>query len=211
MARCERTGAWITSEDSTLKDAVEKHNGKNWDAISELVPGRKRIQCNKRWHNVLHPKSDGTIKHTGAWAAVEDSTLKDAVEKHNGADWAAISKMVPGRTKEQCWDNTLHRKSDETITRTGKWTTVEDSALKDAVEKQNGKDWAAISKMVLGRTKQQCWKRWHSALHCKSDETTARAGKWTTEEDSTLKDAVQKHNGNNWAAISELVQGRTEK
>jgi hypothetical protein len=35
--------------------------------------------------------------------------------------------------------------------------------------------------------------------------------KTTKEEDSTLKDAVEKHSGKNWAAISELAQGsRTE-
>jgi hypothetical protein len=44
----------------------------------------------------------------------------------------------------------------------------------------------------------------------KSDETTARVGKWTTDEDSTLMDAVKKHNGEDWAAISELVPGRTK-
>jgi hypothetical protein len=33
------------------------------------------------------------------------------------------------------------------------------------------------------------------ALRSKSDETTAREGKWITDEDSTLKDTVEKHNG----------------
>jgi hypothetical protein len=40
----------------------------------------------------------------------EDSTLKDAVEKHNGEDWAAIAALVPGRTKQQCL-NRWHYKS----------------------------------------------------------------------------------------------------
>jgi hypothetical protein len=108
----------------------------------------------------------------------------------------------------------------------GEWTTNEDITLKDAVEKHNGKDWAAISAFVPGRTKQQCLNRWHgkscsktdestapmhSALDSNRDEATARVGRLTKEEDSTLKDAVEKHNGENWAAISALVPGRTKK
>jgi hypothetical protein len=41
-----------------------------------------------------------------------------------------------------------------------------------------------------------------SVLAYKSDETTAHATKWTKEEDSTLKEAVEKHNGKDWTAIS---------
>jgi hypothetical protein len=38
-------------------------------------------------------------------------------------------------------------------------------------------------------------------LRSKSDETTARKGEWTTDEDSTLKDAVEKHDGEDWAPV----------
>jgi hypothetical protein len=34
--------------------------------------------------------------------------------------------------------------------------------------------------------------------------------KWATDEDSTLKDEVEKYNGEDWAAISELVLGQTK-
>jgi hypothetical protein len=99
--------------------------------------------------------------------------------------------------------------SDETTARVGKrWTKAEDSTLKDAAEKPNGKNWAAIAALVPGRTKQQCWNRWHDSLRSKSDETNARVGKkWTKEEGSTLTDAVGKHNGEDWVAISKLVPG----
>jgi hypothetical protein len=98
----------------------------------------------------------------GRWTGEEDSTLKDAVEKHNGEDWAAISKLVPGRTKSQCWcrwDGSLACKSGETIARVGKWTT-------------EGEDWADISALVLGRTNRQCLNRWHNALESETDEET---------------------------------------
>jgi hypothetical protein len=51
-----------------------------------------------------------TTAHVGKWTKEEDSTLKDAVEKHNGEDWADISALVLGRTKAQCrfrWVNHL--------------------------------------------------------------------------------------------------------
>jgi hypothetical protein len=208
---------WTPEEDTKLTSAVkttcEKKWGKDWPANSALVPGRTNMQCWSRCHNALASKSDGTTARKGTWTAEEDSTLKDAVKKHNGKDWAAISELVLGRTKKQCWskwNDALASKSDGTTARKGRWTKEEDSTLKDAVEKYNGEDWAAISELLPGRTKQQCNKRWHGALDSKSDETTARKGKWTKEEDSTLKDAVEKHNGKNWAAsIAELVPGRT--
>jgi myb proto-oncogene protein len=44
-----RTGKWTADEDSKLKDAVQTHGGKNWDAIAALVPSRTVIQCYDRW------------------------------------------------------------------------------------------------------------------------------------------------------------------
>jgi hypothetical protein len=68
-------------------------------------------------------KSDETsVRIMGPWTTEEDNTLKDAVKKHNGADWAAIAALVPGRTKKQCkgrWHNVLDSKSDETNARVG--------------------------------------------------------------------------------------------
>jgi hypothetical protein len=95
----------------------------------------------------------------------------------------------------------LDSKSDETTARKRKWTTDEDITLKDAVEKHKGEDLAAIAALVSGRTNTQCRSRWHNALHLKSDETNARKCKWTTDEDSTLTDAVEKYNGADWAGI----------
>jgi hypothetical protein len=121
-----------------LTDAVEKHNGKNWEEISALVPGRAKQQCMSRWHNSLGSKSDETTAHVGTWTKEEDSTLKDAAEKHNGKDWAAISSFVLGRTKIQCqgrWQYILDNKKNETTARTGKMDKKEDSMLKDALEK----------------------------------------------------------------------------
>jgi hypothetical protein len=54
------------------------------------------------------------------------------------------------------------------------------------------------------------WKPRHASEE-NTKLTTARAGKWTTDEDSTLREAVEKHNCKNWDAIVALVPGRTKK
>jgi hypothetical protein len=157
------------------------------------------------------------------WTPEEDTKLTYAVKttgkKKYGeeyrTDWGAVAAMVPGRTKKLCkggWHNELDSKSDETTAGAGeKWTRDEDSTLTDAVKKHNGEGWAAIATLVSGQTKTQCTSRWHNTLHSKNIETTARKGKWAADEDSTLTDAVKKHNGNDWSAISKLVPGRTKK
>jgi hypothetical protein len=45
----KRNGKWADAEDLKLKDAVQTHGGKNWDAIAALVPGRTKRQCQSRW------------------------------------------------------------------------------------------------------------------------------------------------------------------
>jgi hypothetical protein len=51
----------------------------------------------------------------------------------------------------------------------------------------------------------------YCALDPSIDRANGRTGKWTEDEDSKLKDAVQTHGGKNGAAIAALVPGRTKK
>jgi hypothetical protein len=83
-------------------------------------------------------------------------------------------------------------------------------SLKDAVQTHGDKSWAAIAALVLGRTKQQCFERWNDALDPSIALTARRTGTWTPDEDSKLKNALQRHGGNNWGAIAALVPGRTK-
>jgi myb proto-oncogene protein len=94
-----RTGQW--PEDTKLKDAVQMHGSKNWVAISALVPGRFKKQCNQRWHDVLDPSIGRANGCTGEWSEDEDIKLENAVITHDGKDWAVLSTLVPGRTKIQ--------------------------------------------------------------------------------------------------------------
>jgi hypothetical protein len=225
---------WAPEDDAKLTEAVTELGTSDWIQVAVMVPDRMNIQCRQRRTTSLDPtninRGQWTVKEDaklmnkrvdemtargGRWTTAEDIKLKDAVQKHNGKNWAANAALATGRTRRQCyyrWHYFLqHSKSDETTTRVGKWTTDEDSSLIDAVERHNGKNWVGIASLVPvpGRTIKQCYSRWHDALRFKSNETITRKVKWTKEEVSMLKEAVDNHNGEDWAAISELVPCRT--
>jgi hypothetical protein len=210
---------WTVDEDTRLKKAVlvQTHDGKtkNWDAIAALIPGRTQTQCCSRWYDALHPREDWTTARAGKWTSDEEDKLKEAVQMHNGKNWFAIATLVPGRTIRQCrnrWSEAFHSCVVRTTTRKGRWTPDEDAKLKDAVQIHDGKNWDAIARLVPGRTINQCGKRWHSALDPSLSLTSARKGKWTSDEDDKLKDAVRMHGvRKDWAVIAAaLVPGRTK-
>jgi myb proto-oncogene protein len=160
-------GKWREEEDSKLKDAVQMHGGKDWGSVAALVPCRTKNQCRKRWLNGLDPSIGRANGRTGKWAEDEDTKLKDAVQTHGGKDWGAVAVLVLGRTQRQCrdrWLDALHPSIDRANGRTGKWTAVEDSKLKHAVQTHGGKNWWEIAALVLGRTSYQCRRRWKDVV-----------------------------------------------
>jgi antitoxin (DNA-binding transcriptional repressor) of toxin-antitoxin stability system len=217
----ERTGKWSKDESSKLKDSVQTHGGKNWDAIAALVPFRTKEQCKNKWradrkicYHVLDPNIDQSNERTGKWGEDEDIKLKDAAETHGRKNWSAIAALVPGRTHNQCrirWNDHLDPSIDPTTARAGKWSAIEDKKLEDALLTHGGKDWAVIAALVPGRTRKQCWSRWNAFLDPSIDRTPERTGKWSKDEGSKLKDSVQTHGGKNWDAIAALVPGRTKE
>jgi myb proto-oncogene protein len=68
-------------EDIQLKHGVQTHGAKNWAVIAILVPGRTKIQCNKRWKDLLDPS---IALMAGKWSSVEDSRLHGALQLHSG-------------------------------------------------------------------------------------------------------------------------------
>jgi hypothetical protein len=206
-----RTGKWTPDEDKMLQDAVEKHGGKNFEAVSLLVPGRTKKQCTNRWYNALDPSVERATGRMDTWTTDEDNKLKDAVEKHGEENWSAIAALVPGRTKTQCcsrWHDAVDPKIDRTAPRTGRWTTDEDNKLKEAAEKYGGQNWDAAAEAVPSRSTRQCRDRWRNALDPSVGMALARTGHWTEDEDIKLKDAVEKYGGKNWIAIAKLVPDR---
>jgi hypothetical protein len=96
------------------------------------------------------------------------------------------------------------------IERKGTWAEDEDMKLKDVVQTHGAQNWGAIAALIPGRTEKQCQNRWHYALDPSIHRVKKLAGKWSDDEDSKLKDAVQTHGGKNWGAVAVLVPGRSE-
>jgi hypothetical protein len=135
----------------------------------------------------LSPSIIDQANKRSTWAEDEDIKLKNGVQTHGGKDWAAIAALVPGRTRLQChkrWHDALSPSIDQANGRTGRWAEDEDIKLKEAVQKHGCKDWAAIAGLIPGRTRIQCYNRWHDALNRGIDKANGRTGKWTEEESS---------------------------
>jgi hypothetical protein len=197
-------GKWTRKEDAKLTKAVQKHSD-NWVRVAAMVSGRTNGQCRYRWVNILE-STTASARNKGKWSSEEDEKLTDAVTELGNNAWAAVAAMVPGRSYTQCryrWVGI----SDPTIEHTmGKWTPEEDEKLAEAVT-QLGKDWAKVTELVPGRTREQCRRRWVHYFDPTTNQTSARSGKWTPEEDAKLTEAVTEL-GNDWAAVAAMVPGR---
>jgi hypothetical protein len=160
-----RSGKWAEGEDLKLKDVVHKLGSKNWDDIASLVPGRTKTQCRMRWRNTLDSSIDHSNLRKRKWGQCEDMKLMRAIEMHVDKDWVLIAALVPGRTQKQCyrrWSDVLNPSIALTAGSTGRWVEDEDIKLKAAVQTHGGRGWDEIATMVPGRTKLQCYHRWHA-------------------------------------------------
>jgi hypothetical protein len=215
---------WTPEEDVELTSAVantpKKKWGKkgekktDWDAVAALIPGRTKRQCNDRWRNFLMYIIDQTNGHSGAWTEDEDIKLKDAAQKHGGNNWDAIAALVPGRMRNQCyrrWHNAFNPSIDQTSERPGKRTEEEINMLKHSVRMNGHMDWAAIAAPLTGHTAESWCNNWLEISKASVARVNGRAGTWTEDENSKLKDAVQRYGDNDWDAIAALVPGRTKR
>lgn len=92
-------------------------------------------------------------------------------------------------------------------THRGKWSSLEDDQLAEAIAKTGEGKWQQVSLLVPGRTPIQCLHRWTKHL-----KPGLVRGPWTPQEDELLRQWAETQKGAmRWAECSARIPGRSGK
>ncbi|GJZ28899.1 Myb-like protein AA [Tanacetum coccineum] len=114
VSRRRLKGHWKPSEDVKLREFVALHGPKNWNHISEQLPGRSGKSCRLRWVNQLDPRAKNCA------LSKEENDVLMAAHAVYGNQWSKIARFLPGRTDNRIknqWDVLTSRRHKNVVTR----------------------------------------------------------------------------------------------
>jgi predicted SprT family Zn-dependent metalloprotease len=208
--------AWSAGELRLLRLAVRRH-GRDWVAVARGVRSKTNVQCKGKVTAEVAagrmPEPDKRFRNP--WNKAELAKLTMAVGQH-GRDWAAVSRDVGSKTKQQCMNKVA---AEVAAGRTqepggkrvrGSWSKAELLRLSKAVSR-HGRDWVAVSRDVGRKTSDQC--KGKVANEVAAGRMQEPGGKrvkdwWSKVELHRLSKAVSRH-GRDWAAVSRAVRSKT--
>eukprot|EP00767_Chilomastix_cuspidata_P003346 gnl/Chilomastix_cuspidata/3466.p3 GENE.gnl/Chilomastix_cuspidata/3466~~gnl/Chilomastix_cuspidata/3466.p3 ORF type:complete len:139 (+),score=52.05 gnl/Chilomastix_cuspidata/3466:710-1126(+) len=100
----------------------------------------------------------------------------------------------------------IKRRNETAASRRGRWTPREDELLIWAVSQCGVGNWVEVARLVPHRNDQQCLRHWEKVLN-----PAIRKGRFTSDEDKALLEAVSMLGTGRWSAVAKYVPGRTDK